>query len=196
MRFLQSFSWGGATLFVLAATLPIPAFADDLYRPGFTRSLASDRRARLVGDLVTVLIVENAQSNTTQQNATNRSTDLGGSVNAGGFNQSASLSSGNAFSGSGGIQRTESFATQMTASITGVLPNGDFLIAGSERLHINGETTEVEVQGRIRPADIDGDDQVASNRIADARINYNGKGFVSRSAAPGIIHRIFAILGL
>ena len=48
----------------------------------------------------------------------------------------------------------------------------------------------------IRPSDIDGDNRVASNRIADAQINYNGKGFVSRSAKPGIIQNIFSFLGL
>ena len=70
------------------------------------------------------------------------------------------------------------------------------MITGAERLHINGETTTIEVRGRIRAADINGNNQVQSNRIANAQVNYNGKGFVSRSARPGIIQRIFSILGL
>jgi len=173
-----------------------PAFADNLYHPGITQSLTSDQRPQRVGDLITVVISENAQSSTSQQNATNRSTAISAGVSADTSNHNASLSTGNSFAGSGQIQRTESFVTHMTASVAEVLPNGDFLIAGSERLHINGETTTIEVRGRIRPADINGSNQVQSNRIADAQINYNGKGFVSRSAKPGIIQRIFAILGL
>ncbi len=172
------------------------ALAENLYRPGLTQSLSSDRHAQRVGDLVTVIIVESTQSSTSQQNGTHRSTTLGGNVGAGSFNQSANLSFGNSFDGSGQVQRSESFLTQMTASIAEVLPNGDFVIVGSEKLHLNGETTTVEVRGRIRAADIDGSDQVSSNRIADAQINYNGKGFVSRSATPGIVHRLFSILGL
>lgn len=180
----------------LIGLIHFEAFADNLYRPGLTQSLSSDRHAQQVGDLVTVIIVENAESDTTQQNATHRSTALTGSVSAGHVNENANLSFGNSFDGDGEIHRSERFVTQMTALITEALPNGDFMIAGSEKLHINGETTTVEVRGRIRAADIDGKDQVPSNRIANAQINYNGKGFVSRSAKPGLIHRLFSILGL
>jgi flagellar L-ring protein precursor FlgH len=170
--------------------------ADNLYHAGITQSLTSDQRPQRVGDLVTVVISESAQSSTSQQNATNRSTAISAAVSADTSNHNASLGTGNSFSGSGAIQRTESFATQMTALITEVLPNGDFRIAGSEKMHINGETTTIDVRGRIRASDINGNNQVQSNRIAEAQVNYNGKGFVSRSAKPGIIQRIFSILGL
>ena len=52
------------------------------------------------------------------------------------------------------------------------------------------------MRGRIRPADITSDNSVLSSRIADAQINYDGKGFVSRSAKPGVINRVFSFLGL
>lgn len=186
-----------ATITLLVSlSLNTPALADNLYRTGITQSLTSDQRPQRVGDLITVVISENAQSSTSQQNASNRSTAISAALSAGSSNHSASLSTGNSFAGSGEIQRTESFVTHMTASVAEVFPNGDLMIAGSERLHINGETTTIEVRGRIRPADINGSNQVQSNRIADAQINYNGKGFVSRSAKPGIIQRIFAVLGL
>jgi flagellar L-ring protein FlgH len=48
----------------------------------------------------------------------------------------------------------------------------------------------------VRMVDIDSDNRVASTRIADAEISYGGRGFVSRSARPGLINRLFAILGL
>jgi flagellar L-ring protein FlgH len=192
-----------ALLYRLAGMAVLLAFgcdgmakADNLYHPGITQSLTSDRRPQRVGDLITVVISENAQSSTSQQNATNRTTAVSAGVSADTASHNASLSTGNSFAGSGQVQRSESFVTQMTASIMEVLPNGDFLINGSERLRINGETTTIEVRGRIRSADINGNDQIQSNRIADAQVNYNGKGFVSRSAKPGIIQRIFSILGL
>lgn len=192
----RSFLRLAAIALLLALGQKTPARADNLYHSGITQSLTSDRRPQRVGDLVTVVISESAQSSTSQQNATNRSTAISTAVTADTSNHNASLGTGNAFAGSGAIQRTESFVTQMTALITDVLPNGDFLIAGSEKMHINGETTTIEVRGRIRSADINGSNQVQSNRIADAQVNYNGKGFVSRSAKPGIIQRIFSILGL
>jgi len=185
-----------AAILLTSISTATPALADNLYRAGVTQSLTSDRRPERVGDLVTVIISESAQSSSSQQNSTNRTTAISAAVNADTSNHNASLGTGNAFSGAGAIQRTDSFVTQMTALVTEVLPDGDFMIAGSEKMHINGETTTIEVRGRIRAADINGSNQVQSNRIANAQVNYNGKGFVSRSAKPGIIQRIFSIFGL
>lgn len=172
------------------------AAADDLYRPGITQSLAADRHAGRVGDLVTVVIVQNAQASSSQQNGMQKSSALSATAGTAVTSHSGNLSFSDTYSGAGQIQRSESFVTQMTAVILAVLPNGNFEIGGSEKLHINGETTTVEVRGEVRPADIDGTNQVTSNRIANAQINYNGKGFVSNSAKPGIIQRIFGFLGI
>ena len=63
-------------------------------------------------------------------------------------------------------------------------------------MRVNGEDTIVAVRGRIRAIDLDGDNRVPSNRIADAQINYDGHGFVSRSSRPGLINRLFSFLGI
>ena len=183
---------GAAALFTFASTLR----AEDLYRQSLTQSLASDRRASRTGDVVTVVIIQNAQSSTSMQNGSSKSSALNGHIGVGRVNESADLSLGSRYNGQGEVRRTESFVTQMTASVTGLLDNGDLQIAGKQHLFINGERTEVEVRGRIRAVDIDVENRVPSNRIADAQINYNGKGFVSRSAKPGLVQRLFGILGI
>jgi flagellar L-ring protein precursor FlgH len=196
--------WRSARPALVAATLAsavssaafAPARADDLFAPGRTQSLASDRRASQAGDIVTIVVVQAAESSSIMQNGTRRSTAIGGRVSAGSFDEGGDLTINNTFDGRGEVRRSERFVTQMSASITGLLPNGDLEIGGNQSLFINGETTMVEVRGRIRPADIDAENRVPSNRIADAQIRYNGKGFISRSAKPGIVHRIFGFLGL
>lgn len=170
--------------------------AEDLFRPGMTQSLSSDRRASATGDLVTIVIVQAAESSTSVQSGTQRSSALDGHVGFGSTNESAGLSVGGSYNGRGEVRRSERFVTQMTATITEILPNGDLIVNGAQRLNVNGEATLVEVRGRIRAADIDSENRVPSNRIADAQINYNGQGFVSRSARPGLIQRIFGLLGL
>jgi len=184
----------------LCLTVSLPtisvAYADDLYRPGVTQSLGSDRRAAQIGDMVTVVIVQAAESSTTMQNGSRKSSAVSGHFGAGSIDESASLSLGSNYDGRGEVRRSERFVTQMTALIADVLPNGDYRIDGSQQMRINGEQTVVGVRGRIRPGDIDGENRVASNRIAEAEISYNGKGFVSRSARPGIFQRIFGALGL
>ena len=76
------------------------------------------------------------------------------------------------------------------------MPNGDFLISGRQDIDVNGEARVVEVRGQIRPLDISPDNTIPSSRLANAQINYDGKGYVSRSGKPGIINRIFSFLGI
>lgn len=182
---------------VTATCLPGAAtHAEDLFKPGITQSLAGDRRAGTTGDLITIVIVQAAESSTSVQSGTQRSSSVNGHIGVGKIDESAGLSMGGAYSGRGEMRRSERFVTQMTATITETLPNGDLIINGAQHLNVNGEATLVEVRGRIRAADIDSENRVPSNRIADAQINYNGKGFVSRSAKPGLVQRLFGLLGL
>lgn len=181
---------------VAACSLPASARADDLYKPGFTQSLGSDRRASQSGDILTIVIVQAAESSSTMQNVSRKSSAIAGHFAAGSIDESADLSASGKYDGRGEVRRSERFVTQMTVTIAELLPNGDYRIDGRQKMRINGEETLVEVRGRIRQGDIDADNRVASNRIADAEINYNGKGFVSRSAKPGIVQRIFGFLGL
>jgi flagellar L-ring protein precursor FlgH len=86
-------------------------------------------------------------------------------------------------------------AAQLSATVTEVRPNGDLIVSGWQALDLSGEKTNIKVTGRIRPDDIGADNSVLSSRLADARIEYNGKGFSSRSAKPGIVARLFNFLG-
>jgi flagellar L-ring protein precursor FlgH len=173
-----------------------PVAADDLYRGSNWSAMSSDRRASQVGDLLTVVIFQAAESSNVTQNKSNKSTDLSGSISGGSFSKSGEISFGGGYTGRGEITRTEKFVTQMTLTVREVLPNGDLLVGGDQWLNINGERTRVGVRGRVRTADISADNSVISNRIADAQIDYGGRGFVSRSAKPGIITRIFRFFGL
>ncbi len=70
------------------------------------------------------------------------------------------------------MRRSERLVAQLSVTIEQVLPNGDYLIVGEQRLHVNGEKTLIAVRGRIRPEDIRSDNSVLSSRIADAQFNY------------------------
>jgi flagellar L-ring protein precursor FlgH len=84
----------------------------------------------------------------------------------------------------------------MAAQVVEVLPNGDFIVEGRQNLMINGEQRNIAVRGQIRQADISAENAITSSRLANAQINYDGKGWVSRSSKPGIINRIFSFLGI
>lgn len=186
-------------LLTLAFAAASPAQAQgqpDLYRHDNWPSLAADRHADQVGDVLSVLVYENASASNTAQNGSRKGTHFAGQIGAGGhFNESAGLGLDGRFDGSGSTIRAGRMVAQISVTVEGVLPNGDLRIAGQERLNINGERTFIKLRGRVRREDIR-DNAVASSRIADAEIDYDGSGFVSRSSRPGLIHRIFGFLGL
>lgn len=182
---------------VLLATLPAAqAKADQLYSGGGWPAVAADDRARAVGDTVTVLIHQAASASSKLQKNSSRNTEFGGGVRGGSVDGSVSLDFGGNYGGKGELVRSEQFVARMSAEVVGLAPNGDFLIEGRQRMLINGETTSIGVRGRIRPQDISAGNAILSSRIADAQIDYDGKGFVSRSARPGIINRILSFLGI
>ena len=181
---------------MLLAGAPGSAAADNLYRGSNWSSMISDRRATEVGDVLTVVVFQAAQSSTAAANSSRKATDLGGHISGGHLSESGELAFGGGYSGRGEFTRSEKLIAQITLNVLQVLPNGDLVIGGEQWLKVNGERTRIGVRGRIRSADIQADNSVLSNRIADAQIDYDGRGFVSRSAKPGLINRIFSFLGL
>jgi flagellar L-ring protein precursor FlgH len=186
---------------VLALTLPLAAQAQDRHVAGSFSALASDRTAHAVGDLLTVLVYQSAQATNSATSGSRRSTKLTGSISAGdanhsGFDKQSSLGLDGQSDNSGTSERSNQIVTQMSATVDGVLPNGDLLISGSQMLNVNGEHTLIRIKGRVRSADVSASNTIISSRLADAMIDYNGKGFVSRSGRPGIVSRLFSFLGI
>lgn len=184
---------------IALACLPLllsTASGQDLYQGGNWAAMAADRRASQVGDTITVVVHQVAEASNTTQNTTRKSTEAGASLRAGGIDESGGINFGGGYSGRGEARRSERLLAQLSVTIEQILPNGDYRIVGRQQIRVNGETTTIAVRGRIRAEDISPDNAVLSSRVADAEIDYDGKGFVSRSARPGLINRLFSLLGL
>jgi len=181
---------------IIVATTPV-AEASDLYGQSAWAALASDRVAHQVGDAITVVVDANATASNSATSNLGKSTNLNGRI-AGGptFSQTGSLLLNDASDNTGTTARSGSMVAQVTATVDQVFANGDLHVSGSQTLNLNGEKTEIRVQGRVRLADISTGNSVLSSRLADATIDYTGSGFVSRSAEPGIIIRALNWLGL
>jgi flagellar L-ring protein precursor FlgH len=174
-----------------------PLCASDLYQRGNWASLAADRKPSQVGDIITVVVINNSAASNSVATGSKKHNAVGGDVALGTkFSKNASLGFGGSYDGGGTNMRSDKMAAQLSARVTEVLPNGDLIISGLQAMRINGDTTNIKVSGRIRLADIDSNNQVLSSRLADAHIEYDGRGFAARSAKPGIITRIFNVLGI
>lgn len=181
---------------ILSLCLASAAMSEDLYRPGSWPALASDRTAARIGDSLTIVVFENATASNSSQKGSGKRTKLKGEIiEMGAPLEAGSVGIDTEFQGNGQTARSGRMVAQISVVVDDVMPNGDLRVSGRQILNINGEKTTIRVRGRVRPADISADNTVLSSRLADATIDYNGSGFISRSAQPGIVNRIFNWLG-
>ncbi len=174
-----------------------PALAADLFRPEQTLSLVADHHAAKPGDIVTVIVYENSSAS--------NSTDTSSQKNAGvkatlstqrGRVEGAQLGVGDDFGAGGRVQRSGRLLAQLSVTVNGVMANGDLLVSGEQAININGEKTNIRIKGRVRAQDIGDDNTVASNRLADAQIDYVGDGYLTERSRPGLVTRVMNWLGL
>lgn len=189
-----------ATLvFALSAAACVPAFANEresLIDPNQYRGLAADHRAYRVGDIVTIYVLEatRAKSQAATEAGSDLNLDVGLSSPSTQYNANLGLSGNNA----SGAQTTRvgELRTQVSAQVTAVEINGSLRIAGEQSLIVNGERQKIRITGLIRPEDINADNTVWSNRIANADLELLGVGVVSESQRQSIFYRVLKWLRL
>jgi flagellar L-ring protein FlgH len=165
-------------------------------------SYYEDVRARRVGDIVSITVSENAQATKAGSTKTGRTKDMSADFAFSGLSAADkvildSLKYGyqgkfdTNFNGSGTATRKDTMTTTMTATIVEVLPNGNFVIRGSRWTKVNEELQQIILEGVIRPMDITRQNEIQSQKIADAKIFFVGKGPVSNQERPGWLIRVF-----
>lgn len=181
---------------VITTTLLSPAIAENLYNKDGFRALTADRRARNIGDVLTVLIVENSSAAATAGAKTGMSNAKGIDISSPDKHRGYGLGLDESFEGSGKISRTGRLLAQLSVTVVGIDLNGDLKIKGEQLIEINGEKQVINLNGRVRPMDIGDNNSIASNRIADARITYIGDGVLAESQKKGWFSRVLSFLGL
>ena len=190
---------------------PKPLSKGSLYKDSPVFISFSDLRARHVGDIVTIKIVETYQSSNTVKQQTSKSSSAEAGINKflglenrieGVFKDAtpSELFDGSlqtSTSGQGKISRESKIVATITARVIKVLPNGNLVIQGTRAIKRNKDLEYITITGIIRPVDIDYDNSVLSTQISDAYIEYSGKGPTSEVASgPGIITRLLHLFWL
>ena len=155
-------------------------------------ALFKDSRAFKVGDILTVNIRVNDRAsfdNKTDRSRTNKSgmnLGFGGSGNNFSVDTKANLGFGSSTStkGDGSTERSEKLNLLVAAVVTGVIENGNLLISGSQEVRVNHELRIINVAGIVRPQDVDANNQISYERIAEARISYGGRGRLTEVQQP------------
>ncbi|MBF0428433.1 MAG: flagellar basal body L-ring protein FlgH [Magnetococcales bacterium] len=169
-------------------------------------TLFLDNKARNVGDVITVKIVENATANkdaTTELKRNNTNgMSLGGALDLTTLLKSntplnsATANSTNDFKGEGNTTRKSDFKATVSCIVTQVLANGNLRIEGRRDITLNHENQFIMLSGVIRPEDIDASNSVTSAQIADARIEFSGEGDIDDQQRPSWIGRFFSTVNI
>ena len=202
----------GSGLLAERVSLPAEPLTAPTYRPGnsiwqdTSADLFKDPRARKIGDVVTVKIL--IKDKATLDNNSKRSRDaknefkpelaydidVGKLVTKGAGSIDAKVDSSTSTDSKGGITRSESIDLLVAAVVTGVLPNGNLIISGSQEVRVNFEIRELSVAGIVRPRDISTENTVAYDKIAEARISYGGRGRITEVQQPAWGQQLFDLL--
>jgi len=170
-----------------------------LYNTSHNLALFDDRRAREVGDVVTITLEERMRSSKSAETSIGRDTSnqvlnptLFGNIVRGSTDTEANnISSATEFSGGGDSDQSNSLTGTISAVVADVMPNGLLLVQGEKWFQLNTGEEYVRVSGLVRPEDIASDNSVSSLRLADARVAYSGTGAIAQSNKAGWVTRFF-----
>nr|WP_199754562.1 flagellar basal body L-ring protein FlgH [Pseudoduganella lurida] len=158
-------------------------------------SLVSDSRAFRTGDVVTVILQETTQAS--KSAGTKLGKDSGISVTPPSLlgktypKAGIDLSAGHSFQGDATATQQNALTGAITVVVQEVMPNGLLKVAGEKALTLNQGEEFVRLRGYLRAADIDANNQVSSQRIANARIAYSAQGTLADTNTPGWLQRFF-----
>jgi flagellar L-ring protein precursor FlgH len=163
----------------------------------------ADVKARNVGDIVTISIVESATASKNAATKTARDSGLEASwsglfdsiagnwgINGQKIGTSHKIDLANNFDGSGQTTRSSSMTAYITARVIKTLSSGNLVIQGTRQVQVNHETQYIYIQGVIRPEDISSSNIILSTYVSEAVIELNGSGPVSDKQSPGWLMRV------
>jgi flagellar L-ring protein precursor FlgH len=180
-----------------------PYTSGSLYAPGsILGDLAGDFRGLNVNDLITIVVSDRAtalaKGTSTSKRTSSASASipsLAGPARGRVLPNLAQLQGAQQLDGQGETSREMSLTATLTARITHVLPNGNFIVEGTKDIIVNAERQTVTVRGLGRWTDLSAANQLASDRLAYLEIKVQGKGIVGDAVRrPNILYRI--LLGL
>jgi flagellar L-ring protein precursor FlgH len=167
------------------------------------RLVGLDGSARQVGDLITVHISENSTTDLGASTELSKSSEVTAQIDAlAGLDKKvlAALqyvdkieigagSTGN-FSGSGKTSRDSQVQATITCEVIEVMPTGNLHIWGTKSVRVNEETQFIVLEGTVRPRDVQMDNTVSSDMLAEAKVEITGTGVIADKQSPGFFARV------
>ena len=179
------------------------AQADSLWSKETAVSLYTDHKAKRVGDIITVIVLESNSASRNSSAKTEKKSDINASISdfinpnlAGkvlGKVQSPKLAttSQSKFEGKGAVNNSGSFNSRFAVRVVDVLPNNNLIIEGVRRTTFSGESQTIILKGTVRPRDVTPLNTVYSYHLADVSIGLKDEGAVSDSLKKGWFSKLW-----
>ena len=175
-----------------------------LWKEDSSHSMFADRRARALGDILTILVQENSTASKENSTKTSKSSSVDASLDtllytptAGSFLTkngklpAMKFGGSQSFDGGGKIANTEAITARIAVRVVDVLPNGNFIIEGRRETFVSGEKQEAVLRGLVRSADITANNTVFSYNVADASIRFVSRGTITDNTRKGWLHKVW-----
>lgn len=167
------------------------------YRPMF-----EDQRARMVGDMVTVMIVERVSATQSSSSSVDRDNELKAGLtnlpifkaaNAKNIADRSKIGMGseNAFSGKGQTANNNTFTGSVTTTVVDVLPNGHLVVTGEKQIGVNHNVDVLRFSGTVDPRNLQPGSVVSSTQVANVRVESRGRGQQAEAQSIGWLSRFF-----
>lgn len=182
-------------IFLTGAAVPV-AGAQSLWSEHGPVNIVSDRKARNVGDIVTIVINESTTQSTNKStsNSKSGSTNLSAGIGIFDFLRAASASGSDSFKADGSATASNRVNAQVTVTVTEVLPNDNLVVEGVQSIWQGKNEHKIALRGVIRRDDISANNTILSTKVADTTMKFDGKGPLNAKQRQGILTQIFNFL--
>jgi flagellar L-ring protein precursor FlgH len=175
-----------------------------LWKEESSKSMFADKRARAVGDIITILVQENNTTSKENSTQTSKSSSVDASLQTLLYTPAVSpfltkagqlpamkFGGSQSFDGGGKINNSERITARIAVRVVDVLPNGNMIVEGRRETIVSGEKQEAVLRGVVRGEDVAANNTVLSYNVADASIKFTGKGTLSDNQRKGWLLRVW-----
>jgi flagellar L-ring protein FlgH len=182
-----------------AAAAPPRGASGSLFQMATYRPAFEDSRARALGDIVTIQIVEALAASQVSKSTVNRNTSidtaitppLPGLIGVDLKNLEMAAKTNNDFSGKGGTEAANTFSGSITATVIEVLPNGNLVVAGEKQIGVNQNVDVMRFSGTVNPRLLQPNNVISSLQVANVRVESKGRGAQGEAQTVGWLSRFF-----
>lgn len=189
----------------LAAVLALSLAASGLFLPAASAqslwsdssyNVFADRKARNVGDILTIVISESTSLTATKgsSNSKSGSTSLSAGVGIFDFLKAASASGSDSFKANGQATSKNTTTGNVTVTVVDVQPNGNMTVEGTQSIWQNRNEHKITFRGVCRQDDVTANNTIPSTKVANATVKFDGKGPLNAKQRQGILTQIFNFL--